>query len=380
MCLYPRMIKNKRYEKTKKNGGNVPAVPDSRVLYVPRVCGNCMECRKKKARDWKVRLMEDIKEHTGAKFITLTFSNEKLQEIHQQLMTWYDTPWNLKGYELDNQIATHAMRMFNERYRKITGKALRHWTITELGHQGTENIHLHGIIWPGHHKNNKKYKGRPVTMEDIEQMWGNGFVWKYKIEKGIKVNYVNNRTVTYLTKYVTKVDELHKYYIPKTLTSPGIGKHYTDSTQSQRNKFKPQNTRTYYRTETGHKLALPTYWRNKIYTDEEREELWLQTMDKKEAYVCGEKVSTKNGNNELFELRKYYRKKNRRLGYGSYHVDMDRKEWEEKRREAKHGERGLKPHYGKNKYKDWKQKQYTPHEDWDEEIHWTELNYLLNRK
>ena len=26
-------------------------------------------------------------------------------------------------------------------------KSVRHWLITELGHNGTENIHLHGIIW-----------------------------------------------------------------------------------------------------------------------------------------------------------------------------------------------------------------------------------------
>ncbi len=77
---------------------------------------------------------------------------------------------------------------------------------------------------------------------------------------------------------------------------------------------------------------MPTYWRKKIYNDEEREELWMQQMDKREAYVCGEKVSTKNGNNELFELRSWYRKKNRRLGYGSYHKDEDRAAWEENRR------------------------------------------------
>ena len=28
-----------------------------------------------------------------------------------------------------------------------------------------------------------------------------------------------------------------------------------------------------YRTSTGHKIAMPIYWRNKIYNDEEREKL-----------------------------------------------------------------------------------------------------------
>jgi hypothetical protein len=32
MCLYPRLIKNRKYIKNKKNGGNIPPVKDERVL------------------------------------------------------------------------------------------------------------------------------------------------------------------------------------------------------------------------------------------------------------------------------------------------------------------------------------------------------------
>ena len=36
-----------------------------------------------------------------------------------------------------------------------------------------------------------------------------------------------------------------------------------------KNKFNPNGeTREYYKTETGHKQALPIYWRNKIYSEE----------------------------------------------------------------------------------------------------------------
>lgn len=322
MCLYPRFIKNKRYTETKKNGGVIPAVPDSRVLYLPIDCENCYECRRAKARDWNVRLQEDIKHNLGAKFVTFTFSNESIKAIQSYIMQ-DPNKWGLKGFELDNQIATTAMRLFNERYRRKYKKALRHWTITELGHQGTENIHLHGIIWP------------KCDLDEIEKIWKYGWVWKYKIIKGIKYNYVNARTINYITKYVTKRDELYKHYKPVILSSPGIGSNYTKSTQSQMNKFNPYNTKQYYISATGHKISLPKYWKQKLYTDEEREELWLQFMDKKEEYVWGEKVSVKHGKNELFKLRDFYRKKNRRLGYGSYHKDEDRLAWEENRRAEK---------------------------------------------
>ena len=58
MCLYPKLISNRKYQTTKKNGGVIPPVNDKRTLLVPVGCGNCMECKQKKAREWKVRLNE----------------------------------------------------------------------------------------------------------------------------------------------------------------------------------------------------------------------------------------------------------------------------------------------------------------------------------
>ena len=34
MCLYPKLIKNKKYMSNKKNGGVIPAVSDERTLFV----------------------------------------------------------------------------------------------------------------------------------------------------------------------------------------------------------------------------------------------------------------------------------------------------------------------------------------------------------
>ena len=50
MCLYPKLIKNKKYVPNKKNKGKVPTPPDERVLWVPVGCGKCIECMKQKAR------------------------------------------------------------------------------------------------------------------------------------------------------------------------------------------------------------------------------------------------------------------------------------------------------------------------------------------
>ena len=111
--------------------------------------GKCMECRKKKAREWQVRLSEDIKEHKNGKFITLTFDTENLIKLTNKvkLEHYKKCKTKLQGYELDNKIATYAIDKFCERWRKKYKKFPRHWLITELGTQRTEHIHLHGIIW-----------------------------------------------------------------------------------------------------------------------------------------------------------------------------------------------------------------------------------------
>ena len=61
MCLYPRLIKNRKYIANKKNGGNIPPVTDLRVLMVPVGCGKCIECKKQKSREGSIRLQEEIR-------------------------------------------------------------------------------------------------------------------------------------------------------------------------------------------------------------------------------------------------------------------------------------------------------------------------------
>ena len=80
MCLYPKLIKNRKYIANKKNGGNIPPVTDLRVLMVPVGCGKCIECKKQKSREWSIRLQEEIRHINNGKFVTLTFSEESLVE------------------------------------------------------------------------------------------------------------------------------------------------------------------------------------------------------------------------------------------------------------------------------------------------------------
>ena len=85
MCLYPKLIKNKKYTKNKKNGGVIPAVSDNRVLWVTAACGKCFECRKQKARAWQVRMSEELRENPNAIFPHSNNRRQILQRIKEKI-------------------------------------------------------------------------------------------------------------------------------------------------------------------------------------------------------------------------------------------------------------------------------------------------------
>ena len=283
----------------KKNGGVIPPVSDERTRYEPVGCGKCIECMQQKKREWQVRLLEEIKHDNTGKFVTLTFTEDNLIKLEKE------TGNNPNNYIRYNAVAIISVRRFLERWRKKYKKSVKHWLITELGQNETERIHLHGVIFT--EENN----------ETIEEIWKYGQIWVG--------NYVNEKTINYIIKYVSKIDMEHKEYKPKILTSSGIGKQYIGTHNYKMSKFRDDDTREYYTTKTGHKIALPIYYRNKLYTEEEREKLWLQKLDKEERWIMGEKIDVSKSNEDYENALKYYREKNKRLGYGDDRVNWDEK-------------------------------------------------------
>lgn len=328
MCLYPKLIKNPKYKVNKKNGGNVPPVYDNRVLYVPIGCQKCIECRKQKARNWQVRLSEEIKKDKSGKFIAITFDSESLKKLSEELT-------DAEGYTLDNAIATLAMRRFLERWRKKYKISVKHWFITELGQTNTERIHMHGILFTN------------ISNEIISEIWKYGIisVGKRKYYNGKQLDdnptgYVNGATINYIIKYVLKGDKVHQEYEAKILTSAGIGSKYMETENAKTNTYKGDKTNETYKTKQGTQLALPKYYRNKIYNDDEREALWIHKLDKGERYVLGQKIIIKNDEDEkqYFKMLELAREKNNRLGYGDDSINWERKRYENQLRRLKRNE------------------------------------------
>lgn len=273
--------------------------------------------------------MEDIKAHRNGVFVTLTFSNQQYTALVKEILTkTQEGEEGLTGYYLDNAVATMAVHRFRERWRKEYKKSIRHWLVTEIGHNGTENIHLHGILWTD----------KPT---EIARVWQYGWVWPGKDE--IKNNYVNERTINYIVKYVTKQDPKHKLYKPVILTSPGIGGNYINTHNSTLNTYVPGNTNEIYTTRQGTKSSLPIYFRNKIYTEEQREKLWIEKIEKGKRYVLGTEIDIRNSLEMYNKAIEWAQKYNKEMGYGNGTTTWDRAQYEMQLRQLKQKQRMSDP-------------------------------------
>lgn len=276
MCLYPTYIKNPKYKPNKKNKGKPPVCKDRRLLYIPTKCGCCIECRKEKQREWRVRLEEELRSNFGY-FTTLTISPEGIKEIEEKS--------GLKWEENPNEIATKGLRLFLERVRKDIGKSIKHWCVTELGEK-KDRIHLHGIFFG------------QKSAELIRKHWKYGFVFIG--------GYCNSRSVNYMTKYMLKVDIKHPSFKQIVLASAGIGAGYMDRLDYlwQKQNYKNINVAT-YTFRNGTKMAMPKYYKNKIFTENEREKMWINNLNRGLLWIYGEKVKADDWKT-IDNLREYW--------------------------------------------------------------------------
>lgn len=320
MCLYPKRMRNRKYEPTKKNGGLVPLLPitdhditlcgslmarsntfDTRVLNINVPCGRCKECLEARSRNWMIRLSEEIKETEYNYFVTLTFSPEELGKLTKKT-----------GLGEVNPLMGIAIRRSLERWRKDNKKSLKHWFITELGHEGTERIHAHGII----------FSDKPLEFKQIRKTKDSyDCEWKYWRYGFVNVGtYVSERTINYLMKYVTKVDTDHKNFIGYIFCSPGLGKTWLEN-HKDIYTYEPNKSIDYIRLNTGKKVAIPAYYKNKCYNEEERELIWREKMDIHQQIVAGNTYQEKDYP-VINKIRKKAQEINESLGYGN-----DSDEW-----------------------------------------------------
>lgn len=272
-CERPLTIVNPRYKGLTKvdladkalsrYGLHLDEPPD---YYITVPCGKCHSCQKKRLQNFRMRLMYEFTESKSAVFITLSFNDSALDE--------YKDNYN------------RAVCQFMDALRKKFGYELRHFFVMEYGNDklyidrhgnqkcGTERPHFHGLI----------FNMPSIDFFLWESVWnrGNGrlrdsstpYNGFYKNPRGflfVEAVREPEKCASYICKYLTKEYSKDKL-TPRVITSCGLGVQYLTKDNVHRHLKELDTTLTV----NGFPFSLPTYFRNKIFSDDDKISLVLK--------------------------------------------------------------------------------------------------------
>lgn len=261
-CINSKVIENPHYKPNAGNGFVKQTPRDRRLGGVEIPCGYCEWCVRRRRNEWKQRITEEaIKSPFGyGYFITLSLSEESMDELIEAA-----------GSDEVNECAKVAVRRFTERWRKKWGKAPRHWMVAEIGSKRTERLHFHGLLWCSKEQ-----------LDSLAEIWGKGNVWAEKAR--------GERTANYIVKYITKPDKKHPGLKMRMYVSQKIGAGYLESKRAKRARFQGRHTEAWYYGIDGKRAGMASYYRRRIYSDAEREDLRLYGMEEPDCIIGGRKI------------------------------------------------------------------------------------------
>lgn len=232
-CLNPYHIVNPRYK-----GDNSFTERNTPDYFIDIPCGKCHLCLKKRAADWKARLIPEFNTCKSAHFITLTIDEEHIDECQEN--------------------SSRPLRKFFEIYRKHYGKRPRHFFVTELG-ETYGRLHYHGIIFDP-----------ACSPEFYSTHWHYGFTW---------VGWCNPKTIGYIVKYIVKPqsDISPDWYIPKVFASPGLGKCYLENPAVIEYHLKSGSQLMQV---GNYKYTLPRYLRERIFGKDTLHKFWVDQKER----------------------------------------------------------------------------------------------------
>lgn len=215
--------------------------------YIPLPCGKCPPCLARRASGWSLRLMAEDRVSDSSHFITLTYDSATL-------------PLTRNGYM---SLSKRHFQLFVKRLRKSMGKyysihpaevqerrPLRYYACGEYGGKGSRP-HYHIIFFN-------------VLLPLIQEAWGHGHV-HYGTVTALSVGY----TLKYMCKQKRIPLHSNDDRLPEfSLMSKKLGINYLTPAMLSWHKADLDN-RVYATILDGKKVALPRYYKNKIYSPEE---------------------------------------------------------------------------------------------------------------
>lgn len=243
-------------------------------------CGKCVSCYSKRRSEWSFRLLQELKNAETAYFVTLTYD-----------------PENIPVVEGNQSLSKIDVQLFLKRLRQSVVKVdksirIRYFLSGEYGNE-TGRPHYHMVIF------NLPYiktvaETKMLMQEFIQRDWKLGLC---------HVGSVTEASIMYTTKYMLKGS-----FVPEGVEEPfslmsrggrnghGLGYEYIKRMADWHRN--PDGEDRNYSMKSGKKVGLPRFYRDKIFTKQEIENINIKTreaIDQKEnekLYEC-----FKNGEN-----------------------------------------------------------------------------------
>lgn len=251
---------------------------------IPVPCGKCPNCVARKTSGWSFRLLKQEEISYSALFVTLTYDTKHVPISKNGFMTLDKTD----------------VQKFMKRLRKLTNTQIKYYAAGEYGSK-TMRPHYHIILF-----NAKK--------SEIEKAW----TLENKPLGSIYIGSVSGASVGYTLKYISKQGKIpmHKNDDRKkefSLMSKGLGKNYL--TENIINWHKDILTeRMYVPLKDNKKIAMPRYYKDKIYTEAEKSrisryiESVLEEENNKLVEIHGENVFSYLAEKHIDQFKKMHKR------------------------------------------------------------------------
>ena len=225
-------------------------------------CGKCVECLRRRQKDWIFRINSETQESVNPLFITCTYREEDLPLGEEDAPTLHydDFQKFMKRLRIaqkryidngqipfPNEFKKSRKRVFDtEKLRKI-----RFFLSAEYGDK-YGRPHFHAALWNLH----------PDMESQLNSLWRNGHV---------HIRQLIPERINYLTKYMLKKDDEEDNQV-KSFTrmsnNPGIGANFLRMREFQRLTGSPGTV-----VVKGYPQALPRYYKDRMFHEKEKEEI-----------------------------------------------------------------------------------------------------------
>ena len=272
-CKYPILIKNPQFNDPIRSS-------ERRYTHLKVPCGKCIECNKRRSRSWIFRLEQELRTSASAFFVTLTYADENL--------TWC----NSGAPTLNKTDLQNYWKRLRKAHKKRDNNKIKYFACREYG-TITKRPHYHAIIYNAY-------------SQDIIDTWEDGHV---------HVGNVTQDSIAYTTKYIMKENEDYQeqfrddptFIRERAYISKGLGKGYTDNEHIK--KYHQENLEANYLQDSkGFKYAMPRYYRERLYTEEQKEQIKFITqkqIDEQEEITFKEEQEDPNHYKKLIQQQKY---------------------------------------------------------------------------